>query len=54
LEKKHQNARAFAWELLHFCSGYRLGRSVKRRSKSSSLHSKKIFWLEDADFLWVT
>jgi len=28
--------------------------SVKRHGKSSSLHSKKIFWLGVADFLWLT
>jgi len=30
---------------LHSCTGYGPGRSVKRRGKSSSLHSKKIFLL---------
>ena len=30
--------------------GYRPGRSVKRRGKSSSLHSKKIFCLRGASF----
>ena len=37
-------ARGFAWEYLRSCSGYGPGGSVKRRSKSCSLHSqKKIF-----------
>jgi len=39
--KKHWNACRFAQELLRSCTGYGPGRSVKRRIKSSSLHSKK-------------
>jgi len=35
-------------------TGYRPGRSVKRCSKSSSLHSKKNFCLGVAFFLSVT
>jgi len=42
-DKKRLNARGFAQEYLCSCMGYRPGRSVKRHSKSSSLHSKKIF-----------
>jgi len=53
-KKKRLNARGFAREYLHSCSGYGPGRSVKRRGKSSSLHSKKIFCLRGADFLSVT
>jgi len=37
------NARDFAREYLRSCMGYGPGRSVKRRGKSSSLHSKKNF-----------
>jgi len=39
------NARGFAREYLHSCSGFGLGRSVKRHGKSSSLHSKNFFCL---------
>jgi len=53
-EKKRLNARGFVWEYLCSCTGYGPGRSVKRRGKSSSLHSKKIFCLGGAGFLWVT
>ena len=35
---------------LHSCTGYGPGRSVKRRGKSSSLHSKKIFLLGECRF----
>jgi len=38
LKKKHLNARGFVREYLSSCSGYRPGRSIKRRGKSSSLH----------------
>ena len=44
-EKKRPNARGFAWEYPRSCSVYGPIRSVKRRGKSSSLHSKKIFLL---------
>jgi len=43
-KKKHLNARGFAQEYLRSCSGYGPGRSVKRRGKFSSLHSKKNFF----------
>jgi len=43
--KKHLNARDFAWEYIRSCLGYGPGQSVKRRGKSSSLHSKKYFFL---------
>jgi len=52
--KKRLNTRGFAQVYLRSCLGYGPGRSVKRRSKSSSLHSKKNFCLGDAGFLWVT
>jgi len=42
-KKKRLNARGFAWEYLRSCTGYGPGQSVKRRGKSSSLHSKKFF-----------
>jgi len=38
-------AHGFAREYLRSYVGYRPGRSVKRRGKSCSLRSKKIFWL---------
>jgi len=49
-KKTHLNARGFVWEYLRSCMGYRPGWSVKRRSKSSSLHSKKNFCLGGAFF----
>ena len=52
--KKYLNARGFAWEFLWSGMLYRPGKSLKRRGKSSSLHSKKIFCLGCAGFLWVT
>jgi len=42
--KKRLNARGFAREYLRSWSGYGPGQSVKRRSKSSGLHSKKVFY----------
>jgi len=39
-EKKHLNARGFAREFLWSGILYRPGKSLKRRGKSSSLHSK--------------
>ena len=53
-KKKRLNARGFAREYLRSCSGCGPGRSVKKRGKSSCLHSKKFFCLEDAFFLEVT
>ena len=53
-KKKHLNACGFAWEFLWSGMLYRPGKSLKRCGKSSSLHSKKIFCLGDAVFLWVT
>jgi len=50
-KKKHLNACGFAREYLRSCSGYGPGRSVKRRGKSSSLHSKKDFCLGGTDVL---
>ena len=44
-EKKRLNARGFAREFHCSCKDYGPGRSVKRRSKSSSLHSKNFFLL---------
>ena len=44
-KKKRLNARGFAQEFLRSGILYRPGKSLKRRSKSSSLHSKKIFLL---------
>jgi len=51
LKKKRLNPRGFAQEYLRSSLGYGPGRSVKRRDKSSSLHSKQIFLLKGADFL---
>jgi len=48
--KKSLNALGFAREFLRSCSGYGPGRSVKRRGKSSSLHSKKMFLLGGCGF----
>jgi len=44
-QKKHLNAHGFVREYLRSCLGYGLGGSVKKRDKSSSLHSKKNFLL---------
>ena len=44
-KKNRLNARGFAREFLQFGMLYRSGKSLKRRSKSSSLHSKKKFSL---------
>ena len=49
-EKKRPNARGLVREYLCSCMGYGPGQSVKRRGKSSSLHSKKSFLLWDAGF----
>ena len=48
--KKHQNAHGFAWEFLRSDMLYRPSTSLKRRSKSSHLHSKNIFCLGDVVF----
>jgi len=45
-KKKHLNARGFAQELLRFGRFYRLSEGLKKRSKSSRLHSKKKFLRE--------
>ena len=42
-EKKRLNARGFAREYLRSYMLYRPGKSLKRRGKSSNLHSKKKF-----------
>ena len=44
-EKKHRNARGFAQEFLPFGKCYGPGTSVIRHGTSSSLRSKKKFWL---------
>jgi len=48
------NARGFARKFFRSGMLYRLGKSLKRHGKSSSRHSKKIFCLGVAGFLWVT
>ena len=48
------NACGFAQEFLRYGMLNRPGKSIKRRSKSSSLHSKKIFCLGVAGSLSVT
>ena len=53
-KKKHVNARGFAREFLLSCMLYRPGKSIKKRSQSSRLDSKKIFCLGSAGCLWVT
>ena len=40
-KKKHIKSLVFAQEYLRSCWAYGPGRSVKKRSKSSNLHSKK-------------
>jgi len=53
-EKKRLNARGFAREFLWSGMLYRPGKSLKRRGKSSSLHSKRNFFLGGcAGFLFV-
>jgi len=49
-KKKRLNARGFVQEYLRSCLGYGPGRNVKRRSKSSSLHSKKKFLVGGCGF----
>jgi len=49
-KKKSLNARGFAREFLRSCMLYRSGKSLKRRGKSSSLHSKKNFLLVGTGF----
>jgi len=48
--KKHQNAPGFAREFLRSGKRYRPSKSLKRRGKSSSLHSKKIFLVGGCGF----
>jgi len=50
-KKKRLNARDFVREFLWSGMLYRPGKSLERRGKSSSLHLKKNFLLEDAGFL---
>jgi len=52
--KKHLNARGFAREFLWSGMLYRPDKSLKRRGKSSSLHSNKFLLLGECGFLWVT
>jgi len=42
---REKNTRGFAWEFLRSGQCYRPGKRLKRRGKSSSLHSKKKFFL---------
>jgi len=49
-EKKRLNPRGFAREFLRSRMLYRPGKSLKRRVKSSSLHSKKYFLLGGCRF----
>jgi len=44
LRKKRGNARGFAREFMWSGICYWPGQSLKWRSKSCSLHSKKLFW----------
>jgi len=53
-QKKCLNARGFAREFLRSGMLYRPGKSLKRRGKSSSLHSKKNFLPGGCVFLWMT
>jgi len=45
-KKNRLNAHGFAWEFLWSGMLHIPGKSLKRRGKSSSLHSKNIFLLE--------
>ena len=49
-QKNSWIARGFAREYLRSCTGYGPGRSVKRRGKSCSLHSKKFFLVGGCGF----
>jgi len=49
-EKKRLNARGFAQEFIWSSMLYRPGKSLKRRGKSSSLHSKQNFLLGGCGF----
>jgi len=49
-EKKRLNACGFVWEFLWSGILYRPGKSLKRRGKSSSLHSIRIFLLVGCGF----
>jgi len=49
--KKRLNACGFVLEYLRCYTGYGPGRSVKRRGKFSSLHSKKFFAWEMSFFV---
>jgi len=49
-EEKRLNTHGFAQEFLRSCSGYGPSQSVKRRGKSSSMHSKKKFLLGGGGF----
>ena len=50
-EKKRLNARGFARKFFRSGMLCRPGKSLKRRNKSSSLHSKKFFCLGGTFFL---
>jgi len=54
LEKNRLNAHGFAREFLWSGMLYWPSKSLKRRGKSPSLHSKKHFLLGGCGFLWVT
>jgi len=47
-------AHGFVQEFLWSGQCYKPSERLKRRGKSSSLHSKKNYCLGGADFLWVT
>jgi len=50
-KENHLNAHGFVREFLQSSMLHRPGKSLKRRGKSSSLHSKKFFCLGGAGFL---
>ena len=52
LEKKRLIERGFARDFLQSGTLYRPGESLKRRGKSSSLHSKKMFCLGECGFFF--
>jgi len=51
---KRLNARGFVGEFLWSSMLHRTSKSLKRRGKSSGLHSKRNFFLGGAFFLWLT
>jgi len=53
-EKKHWNARGFVQEFLWSSKRYQPSQKFKNAASLVACAWKKFFWLEGADFLWVT